>query len=148
MFFSILGIMGFVGNLLAFRAARTFDAFWISACAVASLAAGLGVWSAGAGSATAMATGVVFWGLGFAAANSMQQARLIAAAPRYANLAVALNASCLFIGQALGATAGGVLYTRDLVSAIGYLATLILVAALAVLVLEPRAGRRPGGEPR
>jgi MFS transporter, DHA1 family, inner membrane transport protein len=137
-FFSILGVMGFVGNVAASRGAKTFEAFQISLCAIAALTAGLAIWSIGAGSLAAMAIGVCLWGLGFAAANSMQQARLIAAVPQYANLAVALNASWLFVGQAIGSTLGGALYAHGLPVAMGYLATALLAGALILAARTER----------
>ena len=45
------------------------------------------------------------WGLGFGAAGSMQQARLIAVGPALASASVALNTSSIYMGQALGFSA-------------------------------------------
>jgi predicted MFS family arabinose efflux permease len=82
-----------------------------------------------------MTVGVMIWGLGFASTNSMQQVRLVGAAPSLATASVSLNTSVLYIGQALGSAIGGMLYARDLLYAPGYAAmgfvTLAIVAVIA-----------------
>jgi MFS transporter, DHA1 family, inner membrane transport protein len=75
------------------------------------------------------------WGLGFAAANSMQQARLIAAAPELATASVALNTSSIYVGQALGSGLGGLLFARGLDLPMGYVAIVCLAAALLLTLL-------------
>ena len=74
---------------------------------------GLALWSVGAGLLPAMAAGVFFWGFGFSAVNSLQQARLVAAAPDLASASVALNTSLLYIGQAIGSGIGGLLFAHQ-----------------------------------
>jgi MFS transporter, DHA1 family, inner membrane transport protein len=80
-----------------------------------------------------MGVGALFWGLGFAAANSMQQARLAAAAPELASASIALNTSGIYVGQAVGSYVGGFLIVRELLSAMGWTAVAFLVAALVIL---------------
>jgi predicted MFS family arabinose efflux permease len=81
-----------------------------------------------------MGAGVMFWGLGFAAFNSMQQARLIAAAPALASASVALNTSFIYVGQAAGSALSGLLFARGALHGIGYGAVALLVVALALLL--------------
>lgn len=50
------------------------------------------------------------WGLPGFAVNGTQQARVIGVAGAMAPVAVALNSSAIYIGQAIGTTAGGVYY--------------------------------------
>jgi hypothetical protein len=69
-----------------------------------------------------------------AAANSMQQARLVAAAPAQAGSAVALNTSALNIGQAIGSAVGSTLFVHAHYLAMGYVAVTVLIAALALIV--------------
>src|SRR4029079_106890 len=78
------------------------------------------------------------WGLGFASTNSMQQVRLVAAAPPLASATVALNTSVLYIGQAVGSAVGGLLFAR------AFLHTLGLVAGGLVVSL-PTLGFVPVG---
>ena len=82
---------------------------------------------------------VAVWGLGFAATNSMQQVRLVAAAPPLASASVSLNTSVLYVGQAIGSAIGGLLYARDLLHAAGYVAAVFVALALTLVILtKPR----------
>jgi MFS transporter, DHA1 family, inner membrane transport protein len=80
-----------------------------------------------------MAGSVAIWGLGFASTNSMQQVRLVAAAPALAPASVSLNTSVLYIGQAIGSAIGGVLYARNLLYGAGYV-SMGFVALLTVML--------------
>jgi len=77
---------------------------------------------------------VAIWGLGFASTNSMQQVRLVAAAPALASASVSLNTSVLYIGQAVGSAIGGVLYARDLLYDAGYASVVFIALALVTLI--------------
>jgi len=85
-----------------------------------------------------MALGCAIWGLGFAAFNSMQQARLIAAAPTLASATVALNTSSNYVGQAIGSAIGAELFVRGHWVAMGYADTAFMVLALAALLASRR----------
>ncbi len=102
-------------------------------------------WALGAGTYALMAAGVSIWGLGFASTNSMQQVRLVAAAPTLASATVALNTSVLYIGQAVGSAIGGLLFARGLLHTLGFVAAGFVVLALTLVVLtRPRqAAARP-----
>ena len=67
-----------------------------------------------------MGAGMMFWGFGFAATNSMQQARLAPAAPEFAGVAISFNTSVLYIGQAVGSGLGGLLFAGGLLHGMGY----------------------------
>jgi DHA1 family inner membrane transport protein len=134
-FFGIFGAMGFVGNLATTRIVSRLSAFATSFLAQSAMLLGALIWSIGAGSLTVMAIGMASWGLGFAAGNSMQQARLISAGPELATASVALNTSSIYIGQAIGSGIGGLLLTQGLYLQMGYVAAACLAAALLVLPL-------------
>ena len=86
-----------------------------------------------------MACSVAVWGLGFASTNSMQQVRLVGAAPALASASVSLNTSVLYIGQAVGSAIGGMLFARDLLHGAGYVAAAFIAVALMVVILtKPR----------
>ena len=133
--FGLMGTMGVVGNVAAARMVerqgvqRTFALF------AGLVAAGLALWAVGGGYLAVMALGVTFLGLGFAAANSMQQARLADAAPDLASASIALNTSLLYVGQAVGSGVGGFLYAHGRYHAVGYVAAAFAIAALVVLAL-------------
>jgi predicted MFS family arabinose efflux permease len=100
---------------------------------------GIAGWALGSGSLALMAAAVAIWGLGFASTNSMQQVRLVAAAPALAPVTVSLNTSVLYIGQAVGSATGGALFARDLLHTIGFVAVGFVVAALVIVaVTRPR----------
>jgi DHA1 family inner membrane transport protein len=134
-FFSLFGVMGFAGNLIATRLVTTLKPFRTSLAALGAMLTGFLLFSLGAGLLAVMGAGIALWGLGFAAINSMQQARLVAVKPELSSATVALNTSAIYIGQAIGAALGGVLLGHDLPHALGYLAVALMTAALGVLAL-------------
>ena len=109
------------------------------------LLAGVTGWALSAGIYPLMAASVAIWGLGFASTNSMQQVRLVTAAPALAPASVSLNTSVLYIGQAIGSAIGGMLFARDLLYGAGYVSVGFVALALMVVVLTGR--RRPVAAP-
>jgi predicted MFS family arabinose efflux permease len=141
-FFSLFGVAGFVGNMIATRLVTTLKPFRTSLVALSTILVGFLLFSLGAGVLVAMGAGIALWGLGFAAINSMQQARLVAVKPDLSSASVALNTSGIYIGQAIGSALGGFLLAHDLPQAIGFVAVVLMIAALGVLALtreRPRA---------
>jgi len=63
----------------------------------------------------------------------MQQARLVAAAPPLASGSIALNTSCIYIGQAVGSGVGGYLFDRGYVGTLNAAGIVFVVLAIAVL---------------
>ena len=95
---------------IATRIVTRIGAFATSLCLSAFAACvGATIFSLGAGILAGWAPASHFMGLGFAALNSMQQARLVAAGPHLASATVALNTSLLYVGQAIGSGIGGVM---------------------------------------
>ena len=87
-----------------------------------------------------MAAGIFSLGLGITAGNSMQQARLVAAAPTLASATVALNTSVLYVGQALGSGAAGLLYQFEYYRLIGFLSVSFFALAFVVFAITARRG--------
>lgn len=139
-FFALFGVAGFIGNVLATRVVTRLGAFATSFIFILSMFVGALVWSLGVGVLAAMAVGIVLQGFGFAAANSMQQARLVATAPELSSATVALNTSSIYVGQALGSALGGVLFAHEHLLAAGYATAVFFGAALAALVFTRRRG--------
>jgi predicted MFS family arabinose efflux permease len=137
--FSLFGICGFIGNVIAARLAGKIGPLKTSVFFICSLLIGIGFWALNSAILATIFASVAFWGLGFAAFNSMQQARLVAAAPELSSATVALNTSALYVGQAIGSALGGLLYARGLYAEIGYLSTAFVLAAL--LLILPTRGR-------
>lgn len=138
--FAIYGACGFLGVVIATRIVDGWGAYRTSLLFSCLLFAGIAVWTLGAGSYSLMAVAVAIWGLGFASTNSMQQVRLVAAAPPLASASVSLNTSVLYIGQAIGSALGGSLFGRGWLDATGYAAMgFAMLALLAILASRPRS---------
>ncbi|MDQ8726556.1 MFS transporter [Bradyrhizobium sp. LHD-71] len=140
---ALYGLAGIIGSIVAARIVGPIGPFATSLIFAGSVAIGMAVWTAGSGAFLAMLPGVLIWGFGFSAINSLQQARLVLAAPELSAGAVALNTSVLYIGQAVGSAIGGVLFERGQYLPIGYLATAIMIGGLGVLLTtRPRKEAR------
>lgn len=138
--FAIYGAFGFIGVAVATRIVDGWGPYRTSLLSISMVLAGIAGWALTAGNYLLMACSVAIWGLGFASSNSMQQVRLIAAAPPMASASVSLNTSVLYIGQAIGSAVGGILYGGDFLYGTGYVATAFLALALVMVVLtRPRA---------
>lgn len=144
--FLLYGVFGFIGNVLATRLVDSWGGYRTSLLFTAALLTGVGLWALGAGVLVVMAIGVSIWGLGFASTNSVQQVRLVGAAPAFAGASVSLNTSVLYVGQAIGSAIGGMLFVRDMLYAAGYVAVAFIAVALAVVVITGRLAAKPSGE--
>ena len=132
--FGLYGVSGLVGITIATRIVDSWGAYKTSLLFTVLMLIGITVWALCAGIYPLMACAVVIWGLGFASTNSMQQVRLVSAAPALASASVSLNTSVLYIGQAVGSAIGGVLYARDLLYGVGYVGVAFVALALTTLI--------------
>jgi MFS transporter, DHA1 family, inner membrane transport protein len=137
--FMTYGVFGFIGIAIATRIVDSWGAYKTSILFTALMLSGVAGWALSAGVYPLMAGSVAIWGLGFASTNSMQQVRLVTAAPALASASVSLNTSVLYVGQAIGSAVGGVLYARDWLYGAGYVALVFIALALvAVILTRPR----------
>jgi len=132
--FAIYGVCGFLGILTATRIVDSWGATRTSILSTSLVFVGMTVWTVGAGHLAVMALGVAIWGLGFGAITSMQQVRLITAAPAAGAAAVALNTSVLYVGQSIGSGIGGLLFAGGYFHAAGYVAMGFLAVALSAIL--------------
>jgi MFS transporter, DHA1 family, inner membrane transport protein len=140
---ALFGIAGLTGSIVAARIVGVIGPFTASLICAGLVASGMAIWSTGAGSLFAMLAGMLVWGLGFSAINSLQQARLVLAVPKQSAGAVALNTSVLYIGQATGSTIGGILFEQGQYLSISYLACAVMVGGIGVLLTtRPREEAR------
>jgi len=130
--FALFGVMGFAGNIVATRIVGRLGGWRTSGLFLGCTLTGLLLWSFGAGYLPAMGAGIAFIGLGFAATNSMQQARLVQAAPDLSSASVALNTSGVYVGQAIGSGVGGVMFGLGWLHGIGFVGIAFIVTGLAV----------------
>lgn len=143
--FAIYGLFGFIGIAIATRIVDSWGAYKTSLLFTGTLLTGVVGWALSAGIYPLMAGSVAIWGLGFASTNSMQQVRLVSAAPALASASVSLNTSVLYVGQAVGSALGGVLYARDWLYGAGYVATVFVALALiTVMLTKPQRADRSG----
>jgi predicted MFS family arabinose efflux permease len=133
--FLIYGVFGFIGIAVATRIVDSWGAYKSSLLFTAMILAGITGWALSAGIYPLMACSVAIWGLGFASTNSMQQVRLVSAAPALASASVSLNTSVLYIGQAVGSAIGGMLYAGGWLHGSGYVAAGFVALAISVVLL-------------
>ena len=133
--FALYGVFGFIGIAIATRIVDSWGAYNTSILSNVLMLTGVTGWALSAGIYPLMACSVAIWGLGFASTNSMQQVRLVTAAPALASASVSLNTSVLYIGQAVGSAIGGLLYARDLLFGAGYVSVGFVALALIMVVL-------------
>jgi DHA1 family inner membrane transport protein len=133
--FAVYGVCGVIGTAIGTRIVDSWGAWKTSVFFTVLLLAGVAGWALSAGIYPLMAVSVAIWGLGFASTNSMQQVRLVGAAPALSSASVSLNTSVLYIGQAVGSAIGGLLYARDLLHAAGYVAAAFVALALVTVIL-------------
>jgi DHA1 family inner membrane transport protein len=142
--FALYGVCGFIGIAIATRIVDSWGAYKTSVLFTGLMLAGITGWAFSAGIYPLMAMSVAVWGLGFAATNSMQQVRLVAAAPRLASASVSLNTSVLYVGQAVGSAIGGILYSRGLLHASGYAGVGFVAVALMLVVWSRKMASAKG----
>src|SRR5580693_7012463 len=132
--FALYGGFGLIGITIATRIVDPWGAYKTSLTFTLLMLIGVTGWALTAGNYPLMACSVAIWGLGFASTNSMQQVRLVTAAPALASASVSLNTSVLYVGQAVGSAIGGVLYARDLLYDAGYASVVFIALALVTLI--------------
>ncbi|WP_298112811.1 MFS transporter [Bradyrhizobium sp.] len=136
--FGIYGVCGFIGLVIISNIVDSWGPLKASVLSVGLVLAGVAGWALSAGFYSLTAAAVAIWGLGFASSNSMQQVRLVAAAPPLASASVALNTSCLYVGQAIGSAIGGLLYAHERLHGVGYAGAAFVALALVMVVLTRR----------
>jgi len=140
-FFAFYGVAAILGNVIATGVVTALGTELTLALFLGSTTVGLVVWTMGAGLFAAAAVGVFFWGLGFAAINSMQQARLAETAPDLASASIALNTSVVYVGQAVGSGIGGVLFAHGAFATMGYVAIAFMIAACGLVAVTWQRAR-------
>lgn len=134
------GITGLIGNIIASRVVDSWGGWKTSLTCTTALLIGVTGWALGSGVLIAMFVATIFWGLGFVPSNSMQQVRLVSAAPALASASVSLNTSSLYIGQAIGSGIGGIFYVRGMYDTMNLAAVcFVLIAIMLVFLTRPRA---------
>ena len=105
--FGIFGVAGVLGNYLATKAIGRFGVDRAILVSLFFLIAGIGMFGVFFGNYFQACVACAIWGLGTFSSNSLQQSRLVGIAPALAAATVALNTSAVYLGQSVGAAAGG-----------------------------------------
>ena len=109
--FAWFGALALSGNVLLNRAVDQFGAAKAVTLTLALMASSLLMWPLAA-SLPSLALVMVPWALSGFATNSGQQARLGGLSPRLTPALMALNTSAIYLGQAMGASAGAWVLSR------------------------------------
>jgi predicted MFS family arabinose efflux permease len=141
--FAVMGAIGLIGNVVTTQIVGRVGAFRMSFFLIMSMFLGLVVWALGTGWLAILLVGGVMTSVGFAASNSIQQARLSTAAPALSSATIALNTSAIYVGQAIGSAIGGSLIARDLAPTLGWVAAAITGSALIALLFTRDESARP-----
>ncbi len=134
------GVFGVIGNTLASRYVDRLGADRAVGFALVLMAVSLFAWP-WATNGIAAAIVLVPWALACFSTQSMQQARLGAAAPQLAPALMALNTSAIYLGQAAGASSGGWLIAHHGYGQLSIVGLAWLAAAIALSVWASRARR-------
>lgn len=129
---AIFGTFGVLGTITLTRIiGRTGPQ--VSATVFAALVAvSIFIWFAGHASFVALVVALLLWGYSYPPVVASQQARLMGNAPELASASIALNASVLYVGQAIGTSLGGAILTHYPITMLA-LAGAIMASAAFVL---------------
>jgi MFS transporter, DHA1 family, inner membrane transport protein len=133
--FAVSGVIGLIGNVVTTQIVGSVGAFRMSVILIVMMVSGLIFWSIGAGLLAMMLLGTFLSSVGFAASNSIQQARLSMAAPALSSASIALNTSAIYVGQAIGSGVAGFLIANNAAVAVGFVAVTFTAAAIGVVFL-------------
>lgn len=136
--FFVFGSVGVIGNMVGGVLIDKYGAGTVVNVMLAAVGLGLAlVPLAGLGVGAAVLV-MAAWGFGAFAINGAQQPRLIGSAPPLASATLPLNSSAIYVGQALGAMAGGLVLTHVGLWPLAPLGALVMAGALAISILAER----------
>ncbi len=138
--FAVFGAAGIVGNYAATRFIENLGPDRTVLVGLFISTVGLSIFALSFGNLWLAIFAIALWGLGFAT-NSSQQGRLVAAAPALASATVALNSSAVYLGQSIGAAAGGKLISQGHLTAIIWTAAIFMGLAIAASMLAQNLRR-------
>jgi predicted MFS family arabinose efflux permease len=136
----VFGLGSLLGNVVSAYAVDRLGPVALATGALLVCTAALAVLAAEISTVLAWAA-LVVWGCASFAAGTAMQARLVAASPTLASALLPLNSSSQFVGQSLGAVAGGlwVLQRPDAIQGLAWIGCFALsVAALTSALLGPK----------
>lgn len=136
----LFGAMGIVGNFLGGEAVtkRPFRATAITLIGLAIVMSLMSLVGTAVGATVAV---LVVWGVAHSASFIVNQYRVIALAPQVPELAAAMNVSICNVGIGLGAVVGGHVIRWSGLSAVGWVAGIIMLLSIGLLYISTRLAR-------
>ncbi len=139
----IFGAAGLLGNAIAGRSTDLWSGPNTLRLGLLVMAASLLLLPLLLPHAWTAALALIAWGVGTLATNPPQQSRMVELAPDAPGAALALNASSIYLGQAIGAPLGGLLAGTHLLWVGPLGGAIVLIAVLLVRRPTPRPTLRP-----
>jgi len=135
----LFGVGSIVGGLAGGWMADRFGAYRSILASLLLMAVGLGLMSVDPANLWVTLSGMTLWAIFGFAYTPPQQARLIALGAQAQAMSLALNASCVYVGSALGAVVGGALIVSSGYTWLGVGGTALCLVAVAALRLSRAA---------
>ena len=132
MMFLCFGITGVLGNVIGARVMDRVGPVRVGVVAMGCMLAAIALWPLTRGSLPVTVALILVWGLGCFAINGAQQARLVAMAPELASASVSLNSSAIYLGQATGAFAGGLIVSTQGTASLSFYSVAPMATAIGV----------------
>jgi predicted MFS family arabinose efflux permease len=129
-FFLWLGLANVLGNVLVASRIDRIGPDRVSTYAIAGVVCALALLPFARGSIPLTLALFALWGITSFAINSAMQARLVATAPALATVALPMNSSAIYAGQALGAAAGGWFVAQGFLLKLGWPGAVISLLGL------------------
>jgi predicted MFS family arabinose efflux permease len=142
MMFFCFGVTGVIGNIIGARVMDRIGAAQVAMAAMGCMLTAIALWPLTRGSLPITVVMILIWGFGCFAVNGAQQARLVAMAPQLASASVALNSSAIYLGQAVGALAGGLIISSRGTGTLSFFGAVPLAVAIAVSLLAANMSSR------
>jgi predicted MFS family arabinose efflux permease len=140
--FFCFGVTGVIGNIIGARVMDRIGAAQVAMVAIGCMLTAVVLWPLTRGSLPITVVLILIWGFGCFAVNGAQQARLVAMAPQLASASVALNSSAIYLGQAIGAFAGGLIISSHGTGTLSFFGAVPLAVAMAVSLLAANMSSR------
>jgi MFS transporter, DHA1 family, inner membrane transport protein len=136
--FAASGLAGLIGNTLASRHAQRLGVDRVIAASLSLIVIGLLWFGLGFGAITAAFIALALIGSGNFVSNSLQQSRLARISPAIASATIALNTTCVYLGQAIGTWTGGFVLADGVSARVAFFAAAFSFAALLFSLLAQK----------
>jgi predicted MFS family arabinose efflux permease len=130
--FAFFGAFGVAGTMLASKYIGRFGAARTIMLLLSLMLVSLLIWPLARGVLVLTLIPLALWGLACFSTNSSQQARLMGIAPALAGASIALNTTMIYLGQAVGAFAGGALIKQGAMNQLVWAGAAFMVVAMIV----------------